>query len=145
MISAIRDVTRNLEHIFKTPNADICSKCTAYSDEKGNEHNRGCCRNCASMYGHFHKVNDGIDGKPAAKLLKNYWWDDVYGYFNPIDMRCGLPREYRSVVCLSFMCAKVHDSLDVASVDTLNSINNLLFKYRRSNKGWLKEMMEHEL
>lgn len=143
MNTAIRDLTRTLEYVFREPNKQVCSKCDRCAEycEMSNEHHRGCCHDCAIVYGYYRVSLDGMQGKTAAKHLRRYWWDEVYGFFNPVEMRCNLPREYRSVVCLAYTCGDVDKTLSAETRDTIQRIVDVIQQYRTRNVGWLKEML----
>lgn len=141
-IAEVHDMACSLEDIFHTPNRQLCAHCNAGSYAKGVH--RGCCTHCAGNSGHFIEHYDGVTTTEVKELLAQYWYSERYGFFNPRKLCCNLPREYRSIVCLTFRCKKVNDVLTQDSIAYLKTVWKSLAEFRTGNPGWLKEMLRHD-
>ena len=58
----------------------------------------GCCSRCYRYNGHF------MSTIGLLELKKQYKFDDLYGWFDPENRCCKLPRSKRSITCLGFCC-----------------------------------------
>lgn len=154
----ISDVMRacdELEYIFAPHNIKQCSKCPSQWDQdlpmrfQEKMVNRGCCGNCALSHGYLNRDGysrgrfyDRVSEKAINEVLKNmFWWDDAYGFFNPIDCKCNLPRPLRSRTCLSYCCMMVRRTMSDKEQDKIDKLVNRISLFKDKNKDWLDQIL----
>jgi len=124
---AISEIIAQFSKMFDKTNKKVCSNCpqakpnSTVADCRDNSayiaKEAGCCSKCYSVPGYFYDTDD-FAGKcgdetlklrddTIAKFKQNYGYDEKYGFFDNGMKRCRIPREYRSVACLGFMCDSI--------------------------------------
>jgi hypothetical protein len=158
---AYKEAIATVESLFAKSNASACSKCkTTYGSNgwKGKSDvrkDRGCCGDCGRQTGYFYASRDGLshfehswdltDIERLPLAIRKHWWDHAYGFFNPIDLRCNLPRELRSNVCLGFHCANTHRGMGDKKYTewrgTLNKCLHTISAIRTKIPTWYKQVV----
>lgn len=161
-IEQVMKASITLEAIFAPMNRDRCSKCdwNNIAADKYPLVNRGCCSACSGNRGFYgsdiitaqlgnpemissylsrsgsitnQDVYKPLFNAAIDKIKSHYWWDDIYGFFNPANHKCNLPRYMRSSVCLYTHCAECDDELIHECISTI-------IQYRRENKDWFEKL-----
>jgi len=105
--SRYEKVIQYLNELFRDFNSEKCPHCKNTSWvgpthllKDGSPNNRGCCRNCAGDKGYYRSHRKDMFIFP---LVEKYF-NETDGFFDPVNMRCSLPRQLRSCVCLGYVC-----------------------------------------
>ncbi len=121
-----------LEKLFSGVNRNICSDCRravpgsvvagslcrAFASKEA-----GCCNACS--------LTGGYNSHERFKLVRNHFrFDGKYGFFDPREHRCSLPRFWRSDSCLFYMCSSVADKLTKKQLAEINAFVSLIIAYR---------------
>lgn len=156
------DAVSTIESLFVKSNSKSCSKCRTYygnnswKKQQDVRVDRGCCGDCAKQTGYFYANRDGLqhfehswnehDIERLPNSIRKHWWDHAYGFFNPIELRCNLPRELRSNVCLGFHCANTHRGMSAERYNewrsTLDKCLNTIVNVRMSMPKWYKQVVK---
>lgn len=121
--------------IFDPLNRTMCPNCKAWASsepakewDKKHEYIRGegCCSSCAHNNGYFYELkwSSPLTQENMKKMQKLYGWDcrvyqrigryvyhHGYGFFDPIEHRCKLPRALRSLTCMCYRCMDMNAKL----------------------------------
>jgi hypothetical protein len=134
----IKLLTDELGLIFDSINDVICSDCALHKNKLVDGRNTGCCIECYSSIGHFNHNydDDSIPYRKAIGELKDkFGWDHVHGFLGKD--KCMLPREYRSVTCLSHMCNELASKLTDVQRTRVRDIIDEIKRLKRSVKATL--------
>lgn len=100
------DFITRIRNLFIKINKTKCSNCKSRywngSDntlKNGYPNDRGCCIYCAGAKGYFSSEEMFIFDK-----VKEKYYDNENGFFDPLKMKCSLPRQLRSDTCLAYVC-----------------------------------------
>jgi hypothetical protein len=87
---------QKMEKGFEEFNKTECAKCGGY-----------CCQSCALNEGYFlHPANFPI--KVQIKAFKKWFgWDEHLGFLDTKNKRCGIPRVFRSSICVRYTCGAI--------------------------------------
>lgn len=143
---SIKKYCDELETIFASINAEVCSKC---STEDG-----GCCKNCKENNGYFkHELfynwdrtrgkyhidmccNNGIYDalrwhlfEEINQLKKEYVFDEQDGFLDKEKKCCRLPRWKRSITCLAYVCSRIKLSPDGRVGELIDKIKKIRIKH----------------
>jgi hypothetical protein len=96
-----------LSNIFKKANKEICPNCSYNSIKPPKD--VGCCRWCGEMGGFFDKIEYHVTFLYFEKMRQEFSFDEKeFGFFNNSTKQCNLPREFRSHVCLAYVCEQMN-------------------------------------
>lgn len=138
-----------LEKIFKPYNSIRCAKCNYGNPDK--RPNCGCCYNCASSTaftdGYPEEVKlllgikfDSTTGYDFQKIADDencgHWNhdDDGWGFFDPVEHRCAVPRHLRSQTCLGYFCSRVYSRESDEMTRSVAAIMNVVRDIRRNRR-----------
>jgi hypothetical protein len=137
-LKAAIDAAAKLEELYHEMNTTRCTHCTnkygpkvLHGVKTEDTIQRGCCGGCASHMGYL------TDSPIYSKIVKLYWWDRVYGFFNPVELRCNIPRLLRSDTCLGYLCYPNEIPLSVRE-----PLVETLYRFAKSPTG-SKEILEY--
>lgn len=92
-----------LGDIFDNLNLQVCSHCKNAGFGRKNSKS-GCCWLCALNFGYFENGMKHDEINAPDSLFLEYKFDNKLGFFDNIKMKCKLPREKRSKICLEYFC-----------------------------------------
>lgn len=150
--------------IFENFNSKFCADCptaiantaeaarkmkTLYSKEAG------CCSLCAVFSGFifsdisallgvdYEKYQNLIEPeglndilkKRAESLKEKYGFDEKYGFFDPENHGCRLPREERSIKCSVYYCNTIGNSFSMEDVGTIMRLRARMIELRKEEMG----------